>query len=74
MVRDKYVPQALSLYQNAARAFYKEKDRMKAKTLLGRSIIRNPLNYEAWRLLGVLYFKPSLVESIRKIKRIVKGS
>ncbi len=71
-VRDKYIPAALRYYQHGWRAFYKEKDHESAKKLLMKAVILNPFNYQAWRLLALLYLNSTIVEKIRRFKRSLK--
>ncbi|MFH1878688.1 MAG: glycosyltransferase [Candidatus Omnitrophota bacterium] len=70
MARDKYIPAALKYYQHGAIEYYKKKDHAAAKKNLIRSIMLNPFNYQAIRLLAILYLADSVVRAIRKRKRL----
>ena len=69
-LRDRYNPRAFRYYLHGRKYFYNNK-LTDSKKLLFKSVALNPLNYQAWRLLALIYINPAIVSKIRKIKYIV---
>jgi glycosyltransferase involved in cell wall biosynthesis len=67
-VRNKYISPSAKYCLEGEKLYYKN-DRANAKKLFLKALLLNPFNFAAVRMLGLIYFPPSLVQMIKKIKR-----